>query len=262
MKLKYGMPTLIENKNIESCIELCKELNLDFIELNMNLPDYQTDKIDISRFKAICENEGIFFTIHLDENFNVCDFNKEVSKAYIKTILSAIEIAKELNIPVLNMHMNNGVYFTLPTEKVYLFKEYKENYLSNIKNFRNLCEKAIGSCNIKICIENCDGYMDFTMEGIEVLLGSKVFGLTFDIGHNHSINAVDESFINKHINKLCHMHIHDAIGSKNHLALGNGEINIKEKLNLAKEHNCTCVLETKTIKGLKESVRNLTKYEG
>jgi sugar phosphate isomerase/epimerase len=104
--------------------------------------------------------------------------------------------------------------------------------------------------------------MDFTMEGIEVLLGSKVFGLTFDIGHNHSINAVDESFINKHINKLCHMHIHDAIGSKNHLALGNGEINIKEKLNLAKEHNCTCVLETKTIKGLKESVRNLTKDEG
>jgi hypothetical protein len=58
------------------------------------------------------------------------------------------------------------------------------------------------------------------------------------------------------------MHIHDAMGSKNHLALWNGEINIKEKLNLAKECNCTCVLETKTVKGLKESVRNLRKYEG
>lgn len=262
MKLKYGMPTLIENENIESCVELCKELSLDFIELNMNLPDYQTDKIDISKFKRICEKEGIFFTIHLDENFNICDFNKEISSAYGKTILSTIEIAKELKVPALNMHMNNGVYFTLPTEKVYLFKEYKENYLSNLKNFRNLCENAIGSSNIKICIENCDGYRDFTIEGIEVLLQCNVFGLTFDIGHNHSINGKDEPFIKKHIDKLYHMHIHDAIGSKNHLALGNGEINIKEKLNLAKEHNCTCVLETKTIEGLKESVKNLRKYEG
>lgn len=262
MKLKYGMPTLIENKNIESCVELCKELNLNFIELNMNLPNYQTDKIDISKFKAICEDKGIFFTIHLDENINVCDFNKEVSKAYMRTVLATIEIAKNLKVSVLNMHMNNGVYFTLPTEKVYLFKEYKENYLSDLEKFRSLCENAIGSSNIKICIENSDGYKDFTMEGIEVLLKSEVFGLTFDIGHNHSINGVDEPFIKKHIEKLYHMHIHDAIGCKNHLALGNGKIDIKEKLNLAKEHKCTCVLETKTINGLKESVRNLRKYEG
>lgn len=261
MRLKYGMPTLIENENIEGCVQLCKELNLDFIELNMNLPFYQTDKMDILKLKTICKNEDIFFTIHLDENFNICDFNKEVSNAYIKTILSSIEIAKELEIPILNMHMNNGVYFTLPTGKVYLFKEYKENYLSNLEKFRNACEKAIGKSNIKICIENSDGYRDFTMEGIEILLRSKVFGLTFDIGHNHNINGIDESFIKRYVDKLYHMHIHDATGNKNHLALGNGEINIKEKLNLAKKYNCTCVLETKTIEGLRESVRNLRKYE-
>lgn len=95
------------------------------------------------------------------------------------------------------------------------------------------------------------------MEGIELLLESDVFGLTFDIGHNHSINNVDEHFIKKHIDKLYHMHIHDAIGSKNHLPLGSGEMNIEEKLHLAKEHDCTCVLETKTIEGLKESVEYL-----
>ncbi|OOM76443.1 xylose isomerase-like TIM barrel [Clostridium puniceum] len=148
----------------------------------MNLPDYQTDKMDISKFKSICENEGIFFTIHLDENINICDFNKEVCNAYIKTILSTIEIAKELKVPILNMHMGNGVYFTLPTEKVYLFKQYKEYYLLKLKSFRTLCEKAVGDSNIKICIENSNGYRDFTMEGIEVLLKSHIFGLTFDIG--------------------------------------------------------------------------------
>lgn len=259
--MKYGMPTLIENENIENCVTLCKELNLDFIELNMNLPYYQTDKIDISKLKSISKNEEIFFTIHLDENINICDFNKEVCNAYIKTVLSTIEIAKELKVPILNMHMSNGVYFTLPTEKVYLFKRYKDNYLYKLENFRDLCKKSIGDSNIKICIENSDGYRDFTMEGIEILLKSNVFGLTFDIGHDHSINGIDQLFIKKHINKLHHMHIHDACGNKNHLALGNGEINIKEKLKLAKEHNCTCVLETKTIVGLKESVGNLGTYE-
>ncbi|OOM76444.1 hypothetical protein CLPUN_26760 [Clostridium puniceum] len=81
------------------------------------------------------------------------------------------------------------------------------------------------------------------------------------LGHDHSINGIDQPFIKKHIYKLHHIHIHDAYGNKNHLALGNGEINIQEKLKLAKEHNCTCVLETKTIVGLKESVGNLESYE-
>lgn len=258
--MKFGMPTLIENDSIESCVVLCKELNLDFIELNMNLPQYQINTIDIQELKAFSRKENIFFTIHLDENINICDFNTEVCNAYIKTVLSTIEIAKQINAPILNMHMTNGVYFTLPNEKVYLFKQYKNVYLTRLKEFRKLCEKAIGYSNIKVCIENCDGYQDFTMEGIELLLESNVFGLTFDIGHNHSIDKVDEPFINKHINKLYHMHINDAAGKKNHLPLSTGEIDIKEKLNLAKEHNCTCVLETKTIEGLKESVEKLKLY--
>ncbi|MDR3598784.1 TIM barrel protein [Clostridium sp.] len=258
--MKYGMPTLIETSSIENCVELCKKLNLDFIELNMNLPEYQTDKIDIEKLKLISQRENIFFTIHLDENINICDFNIDVCNSYIKTVLTTIKIAKEIKIPILNMHMTNGVHFTLPTEKVYLFKQYKEIYLSKLKKFRDLCEDAIGNNDIKICIENCDGYMDFTIEGIEILLQSNVFGLTFDIGHNHSIDKIDEPFIKKHISKLHHMHLHDAIGKKNHLALGTGEIDIKEKLNIAKENRCTCVLETKTIEGLKESVENLLKY--
>ena len=259
--MKYGMPTLIETSNIESCVELCNELHLDFIELNMNLPEYQIDRINILKLKSICENGNVFFTIHIDENFNICDFNTDVSNAYRKTVLETIKIAKQLNIPVLNMHMTEGVYFTLPTKKVYLFKQYKDIYFEKLKEFKELCEKAIGDSNIKICIENCSGYKDFIMEGIEILLESNVFALTFDIGHNHSINGIDEPFIKKHINKLYHMHIHDAVGKKNHLALGTGEIDIREKLNLAKEHNCTCVLETKTIVGLKESVKNLKRYQ-
>jgi hypothetical protein len=74
-------------------------------------------------------------TIHLDENLNVFDFNSQVAKAYTKTVLDAIEMAKQLEIPVLNMHMSNGVYFTLPTEKIFLFNQYKDIYLTKLKSF-------------------------------------------------------------------------------------------------------------------------------
>lgn len=33
----FGMPTLIETNTLEGCAVLCKDFNLDFIELNMNL---------------------------------------------------------------------------------------------------------------------------------------------------------------------------------------------------------------------------------
>lgn len=252
--MSFGMPTLIETSTLEECARLCAELGLDFIELNMNLPQYQLDKIDVEFFKSIADKYGICYTIHLDENLNVCDFNPYVAEAYIKTVADTIEIAKQLDIKVLNMHMAKGVYFTLPDRKVLLFSEYKEQYLKSIVDFRKMCENAIGENDIKICIENCDGYEEFQKEAIELLLESKVFALTFDVGHNHGIGGTDEEFVMKHKDRLSHIHLHDAQGRNNHLALGTGEMDIKKYINLAKEQNCRVVLETKTIDGLKQSV--------
>lgn len=120
-------------------------------------------------------------------------------------------------------------------------------------DFREICEVAIGD-DIKICIENCDGYEDFQKKAIELLLGSEVFALTFDVGHNHGIGVTDEDFIIKHKDRLHHIHLHDAKGRKNHLAFGTGEVNVENYINLAKEENYRVVLETKTIDGLEKSV--------
>jgi sugar phosphate isomerase/epimerase len=53
-----------------------------------------------------------------------------------------------------------------------------------------------------------------------------------------------------------HFHIHDGSEEppKNHLALGDGEINLHARLQLAKGVNARCVLETKTIEALRKSV--------
>lgn len=255
--MDLGMPTLIETRNLEDCAALCRELKLQFIEINMNLPQYQPDKIDIAELNKIADEYDIYCTIHLDENLNPADFNPYIAEAYTKTVVKTIETAKQLNIPVLNMHLSRGVHFTLPDKKVFLFEKYKEKYLQGITDFRNICENAIGNSNIKISIENCDGYTDFQIEAMDLLLQSHAFALTFDIGHNHGINGKDEKTIISRADRLLHFHIHDAVGRKNHLALGDGEIDLQKYLKLAEAHRCRAVIETKTTAALKKSAEYL-----
>lgn len=215
--MQLGMPTLLEAKTLEECASLCRELGLQFIELNMNLPQYQTANMDEKEFTDIAQRYGIFYTIHLDENLNPCDFNPLVAKAYMDTALMTVEAAKALHAPVLNMHLNHGVHFKMPGENVYLFDAYLDTYL---------------------------GWL---------LLSSDAFALTFDIGHNYCMGGSDEDIILQYENKLCHMHMHDALGSRCHLALGTGEIDVMKYLIMARRLNLRIVLETKTLEGLRQS---------
>ena len=81
------MPTLIENKTLEENIALCKDLELNFIELNMNFPEYQADILeDTVRLISLAEDADIYYTIHLDENLNIADFNRLVTVAYLETV--------------------------------------------------------------------------------------------------------------------------------------------------------------------------------
>jgi sugar phosphate isomerase/epimerase len=85
-------------------------------------------------------------------------------------------------------------------------------------------------------------------------------GAIISSGHDHSAGGIDEPFIRSHKDRMLHMHLHDGLWNSNHLALGDGEINLIDKFALAKECNCRCVLETKTIEGLTKSVEYLQKY--
>lgn len=276
-KLHFGMPTLIELNSLKENVELCKKLKLNFIELNMNIPlfsvlgiedenNFELKKI-IEELNFYQKEFGIYFTIHLDENFNFADSNIYIKNAYLKTLKAVIKNSKKINCPIINMHLNKGIYFTLPTEKVFLFEKYKEEFNNSLEEFIKFCNCEISDSNIFISIENTDGWTDFEKKSIEKILMNKNFSLTFDIGHSQAIGNIDQDFILKNESKLKHFHIHDGTlpnaatkqFGKNHLQLGTGNINLKEKIYLAKETNSRCVIETKTVESLVESVKWITK---
>ena len=252
--LQFGMPTLIENKSPADCAQLCGQLGLSFIELNMNLPDYQLHRMNVEELLGLGQEYGLYYTIHLDENFNPCDFNPEIAKAYNLTAEGTIAVAARLGVPVINMHLSRGVYFTLPAERVYLYDRYREDYLRGMIAFRDICGNLAAEAGVTICVENSDGYTDFQREALDLLMGHPSFALTFDVGHDHAIGGIDRPVIAGRSDRLRHMHLHDAAGTKNHLALGTGELDADGCLRLAAEHGCRVVLETKPIDGLRRLV--------
>lgn len=267
--MQFGMPTLIENKTLEENIALCTRLGLQFIELNMNFPEYQLEQLEKTDvFIRAADQAKIYYTIHLDENLNIADFNSLVTNAYLETVRRTIEVAKKL-LPLrckygdltqpltINMHMHHGIFITLPDRKVQMYERDFETYMKSFSHFRSCCEQWIGNSDIKIVLENTDGFRDYEKKAIDFLLESPCFALTWDIGHSKATGEKDVPFIMEHVAHLIHFHIHDGLENppKNHLALGDGEINIAERLKLAKERNARCVLETKTIVALEKSVK-------
>lgn len=269
MNLQFGMPTLIENRTLQDNIDLCSSLGLKFIELNMNFPEYQTDCLEqTDSFIKAAQKAGIYYTIHLDENLNIADFNSLVSDAYLETVRRSIEAAKKFLVlrdsfgdrsqPLtLNMHMHHGIYITLPDRKVQMYDRDFDTYMKSFARFRDLAEEWIGDSDIKIAVENTDGFRGYEEKAIEYLLRSGRFGLTWDIGHSKATAEKDVPFIKAHEDRLIHMHIHDGseVPPKNHLALGDGCIDLPDRLATAKAHNARCVLETKTVNALRKSVQ-------
>ena len=267
--IQFGMPTLIENKTLEDNIALCRSLGLRFIELNMNFPEYQADRLEETDvLLRAAEEAGIYYTVHLDENLNIADFNRLVSEAYLETVRRTVEAARKLlclrdrygdrSQPLtVNMHMHHGIYITLPDRKVQMYDRDFDTYIRSFEVFRSRCEEWIGDSDIRITVENTDGFRGYEEKAIEYLLGSPKFGLTWDIGHSKAVGEKDVPFLMKHQNRLIHFHIHDGKETppKNHLALGDGEIDLQARLSLARDRNARCVLETMTVEALKNSVR-------
>ena len=259
--LSFGMPTLIETKTVQEMAALCGALGLSFMELNTNFPLHQPHLLDADELNALAKKYGIFYTIHLNDEMPVAEFNPAVAGGYRQAVLQAIELAKKIGAKKMNMHLAEGAHYTMPDRIVYFYEAYEAEYLRGMAEFRDLCAEAIGDSGIQICMENVTGFRDFQLAALDVLLESPVFGLTLDIGHNYCTAGVDEPWIMAHADRLHHMHIHDAKdGKKDHQALGTGNIDVPHYIDLAQKCNCTVVLETKMVAGLRESVDWIQKH--
>jgi len=257
--VKFGMPTLVECKDLCTCCTIAEENGLDFVEINMSFPQYRPDALKVGEVVDAGKSKRLFFTIHADEQLNPFDFNPKVSQCYFDVMCDTIRFAKEIGAPIINMHLLRGVYVTLPEKIILLNDVYQEKYLMRVKEFVGVCEREIGNSDIKIAIENTSSFTKSQLEAIDIFMNSKVFCLTLDTGHEHCAEYADSRIFLKYPDRLRHLHLHDARGKSDHLPFGEGDVKIKEKLSLL-PNSATCLVEVKTVYGLKKSVEYLKNH--
>lgn len=249
--MKIGFASLMEYASLSENAFLGASLGFDFVEINMNLPQFSPDRLA----KALAEDRaGLSCTIHLDENLNPFDFNPYVAGAYLKTALETVRIARDAGIPIVNMHFPMGVYFTLPGEKTYLFDRYRSALFEKMDVFRESITKIAGQTKISIENTSFGGLLSLT-EALEFLLESPAFSLTYDVGHDCTDGFRARAFYEKHEDRIRHMHFHQAAGGKNHLPPDESGMNMAQCLLFAEKLGASVVTEVKTKEGLIRSAK-------
>lgn len=252
------MPALVEYTTINQLVELCTELNLNFIELNMNLPYNFIQNINPAELRKITRETNIEFTMHMPDEADLGTFYESVREGYVKLFSDTLDFAYESGIKLLNMHIIEGAKMTLPDKKVYIYEQYDEQYENNfIKSIEELSSKA-QKYNIIVSIENSH---NFGKTYIQKVLDKAIIypnvKLTWDTGHDAVSSFTDKQYLMKNIEKITHMHLHDAIGNKDHQIPFDGELNIRELISFAKQNNVSMLIEVKTSEAIRKSVKIL-----
>lgn len=250
--MKLGIPTFMEYNSVEDHLFFCKEKGFDFFELAFYYPWTQSDTLNLRNLEKLKDKYQIGFTLHLGD-VDPFSFSPEIKKAGYDTVYYMLDVASASGAKVLNMHLIPGGYSSIRGTKYYIYEHHKDVYFDNIKRFIETFSPELEKRGCSFCIENTKGYQNFQKEAIQLMLQDKNFGLTFDIGHSYKAGGEDEKFILFHQNKIKHFHIHDVTPTSNHIALGQGILDINKYLNLAKGLDASTLIEVKSPECLIQS---------
>lgn len=237
LKLSYNTNGL-RNMPLESAINLVAKYSYSGVELSLN-NDYfhpfntPLDKLQEiknvlkkSGIKPVCLATGDSMLLSTDPyEPSLVSLHENQRQERINLIIRAIEIAKILNIPIVNFASG----FRNSSMDSNIAREY---LIEGIKKCLSMTEDII------LAIEpEPDMFIETTSEAKEIIerINDERFRLNLDIGHVVCCenNIIDS--INNVAPYICHVHIEDIKGKVHHHEIpGEGDINLKEVLDLLK----------------------------
>ena len=226
-----GMPQLYEFDNIEDNLKLAKELDLDFIELNLNF-GYCRKEMEAKTVADLLKKYNIKATLHF---YDEADFGtyQEVVDAYLIHMERYAKLG-EGYIRSMNIHAIPGPVVTISGVKNYIyqkeFDEYIERLVKNIKKAEDICNKH----GILLVIENTEQLVPYMEKTYEALIKAG-FKFCYDCGHDNVSPAKLGDWINKYDMHFYEFHFHDGTKEKCHLALGQGTMDKSLKKKIVKE---------------------------
>ena len=247
--MKLGMPILFEYDSLIDNVKLAKELGYDFIELNLNFNYCRNELENIDVIEYLKES-NLEFTVHFFDEFDAGSYDKVVD-AYIDILRKYLESSKDLNIKLLNIHLNEGPIVTISGNKNYLYDKEYSFYIERLIKNLNKIKELIDSYGIKLVLENVKT-PKFIQKTYSDLL-NQGFKFNYDIGHDYTDNNYLYSNIGLFITNIDEFHFHDSLNNKCHLAIGDGNMDLKYYKSFI--NNQYVVLEVKSSDELIKSIK-------
>lgn len=251
--MKLGMPTLIELNSIEENIKLAKTLNLDFIELNLDLPYCNMQG---TQLLALSKKYNIEFTVHLSEKLDVAELDNDLRLDYLNKIEKIIIWGTSNNITKYNLHLDPGIHFSLPDKKIFIYEKYIDKYNQALTGSCFRLNEIAEKYNVEIMFENLKSF-DYLLNGFKIISSYNNLYFTLDIGHDIKSGNNIQEFFEHYPSKIRHVHLHDFNGKNDHLELGTGTVNIEEKIDFIEKYNTYVVIEVNRKEDLINSVHYL-----
>lgn len=256
----FGMPTLLDLDSLEAQVALAGRLGLSFVEINLDLPDYGPEALSATALAKLRRETGVGFTLHLPERLDLAAFQTLYRHGCLACAIDALRWAGDAGIGLVNLHLHPGVYFTLPERRAWLYERHREAFLRHLTESFSVLLSEARARGIAVCVENCGQWgQGFLREAVEALLALPGGGvrLTWDVGHDAAHGGSETAFFLAHEAQIGHLHLHDCVGSSNHLPLFTGVVDIAGHVARARRLGVRAVIETKTVIALEESVGKL-----
>jgi sugar phosphate isomerase/epimerase len=251
---QFGLPVLMEYHELRPNLDLCHELGLDFVELNMNLPYSFPENLSSRDMKGALK-EGMRFSIHLHDELDLGSLHPSVRQGHISRCEDALRWGARNGVFLLNLHLNPGVYFTLPDRRVWVYERYLSEYIDSLNDSLTQLSALASGLGIMICLENTGHFaLPFMRRAVESVLDLESVGLCWDIGHDARADHQEEDFMLAHADRLWHMHFHDYDGKSDHQLPFTGQIDCPRFLSMAAERDMSVLIEVKTEAAVRQAV--------
>lgn len=255
--MKFGLPIFIDIKTLDEHVEICRESGLSFIEIDMDIYQFNMDKID-SLFENINKVNDIYFNISLPVSYDFGSFESGLRGLYRDNLNAIIEKSEKNRVHSINYTINPGIGYSFFEDQVYLydkhFKDFKENTLESLS-------KVIESCDSKgidfLIKNNGFWYRNYMRKIINYLLGFKRVGLTWDIVNDAASDYKEKIFIMENLHRIKSLYISDYLNDHRNQPLFSGNIDLSSYFSIAKRINADVLIDVKTLNEFKNSLKLL-----
>lgn len=256
MKIKYGMPTLIEFNSLEENIRLCKELNLDLIEINMTMPYCYPENNDVNKLNELRRINNIEFIMNFPQEIDFGTNYQEIQNANLSLFKRYLEYGRKIGINRVNIQLSKGPVITIPNHIIPIYEMEYQQYIMRLHKAFSQIAKIAYPYQIQVCVENT-----FSSRLMKLIFNQLInidnLYFTYNVGNDAKGNFLLESFFYQYSDRVGLIHLHDYDKENVNQILFRGIINLYDKIEFAKKNNINIIIDNRNIEAIKTSVYHL-----